>query len=268
MAAEETVFSVYPCVNCNTFNNSNNDLCAKCGVFLHGDKKLCSNCKNPLSVDKEKCDYCDFTIKEKITVFVNFKNFYKKEKERFIDIIYGKRSRENIMNEYGLKGFDTFTGFIDWELFDLFEIVDEELKYLPTAKYILSDNASELFLSKYGLTKEYNIEEKIRKTVENLNKKVNSGEFLQSFPEVGISFSLVAEVYNKYFDFEHRDFNNWEQEELARNLLRALVNFYSSLLQNSNVLDEENVIDRKLILFSTILFDITFCIELSDSLSF
>ncbi|NPD87166.1 MAG: hypothetical protein HGN29_00485 [Asgard group archaeon] len=228
---------------------------------------LCSNCQNSIKEGEEKCHSCNSLINEKEPTAFIVGVQYQKEKERFIDVIYERKTREYLKEKYGEKEFDSRSGFIDWDFLNLFELADEELKYLSTAKYILSEDATETVLSKYDLQKEYSFEKKVEKIAENLNRKIETGDILQPFPEVGIGFSIVAEVYNRFFYFKNRVFEKDEEENLARNILRALVNFYSTILQNPYVKDEENIIERKLILLSTILFKITFCINLGDSLS-
>ena len=47
--------------------------------------------------------------------------------QTFLDILLNRRAREYVLQKYGEKGFDIFTGYLDWEFLDLYEIVEQEL---------------------------------------------------------------------------------------------------------------------------------------------
>ncbi|MCG3254680.1 MAG: zinc ribbon domain-containing protein [Candidatus Heimdallarchaeota archaeon] len=269
MIKDEKVYPVSTCFNCQTLNSSNNEFCLNCGVFLLLDELFCSKCSNPFKKNDVKCYVCGLEIKEGEAEEINWEIFYPEEKQIFTDILTDKKGREYILQEYGEKGFDTFTGYLDWEFLDLFDIVEEELKFLPSVKILLSDDAPERLLSEYSLVNSFSIEEKVKKLADKLNEKVGSSVLLQPFHEVRIIFSIVAEIYERYFNFELRIFSRTkkEKEELVRILLRTLLNFYSTLIQKSKVKDEANIVARKLIIFISLLDELTFCHDLGDTLS-
>ena len=187
--------------------------------------------------------------------------------QTFLDILLNRRAREYVLQKYGEKGFDIFTGYLDWEFLDLYEIVEQELQYLETARKILSEEAPEGLLKTYDLDTNDDYFEKIELVTDNLRKKIDSRNIIQKYPEIEIMFSLTADVYLKHFNEERREFFNQNQENSVRKLLRTLVDFYSYLKQREDVVDEENVLGRKLIVLISMLDEITLCFNLGDVLT-
>ena len=122
--------------------------------------------------------------------------------QAFLDIIKRTYHREKLFQEYGEKGFDTFTGFLDWEFLELNEVVKEELKLFETAQTILFENSSNELLELYGLDKKDGYNERIEKLTNNVKVKIDSENLIQRYPEIEILFSIVAGLYLEHFDTE------------------------------------------------------------------
>ncbi len=183
------------------------------------------------------------------------------DKQFLFSIFMKKRGRESILREYGEKGFDTFTGYIDWDFLELNMIVEKELKFLEKAQLILSDQASEEQLKTYGLKEKNDYYEKIGLLTDNLQKKLESNDLIQKYPEVEILFSIVSIMYLEYYDFERREFKDKYHKNLVIEILRTLVQFYSNLKQRGDIIDRQNILGRKLIILTSILDDLTFCYD-------
>ena len=95
--------------------------------------------------------------------------------------------------------------------------------------------------------------------------KIQSGNFIQKYPEIEIMFSIVVGIYLEHFNKEGRWFEKKQQEETVRDILRTLVQFYENLKQRVDVKDEANIATRKLIIFISMLDDLTFCYDLGDT---
>ena len=134
MKKEEKEYPISNCPNCQTLTPYNNKLCLNCGKILLSNKLLCSKCNSPVKKSDVKCNVCGLELKEKKTERTNWEKLYPADKQRFIDMITVKRGKESILRDYGEKGFDTFTGYLDWDFLGLYEIVEEELKFFETAQ--------------------------------------------------------------------------------------------------------------------------------------
>ncbi|MCK4611934.1 MAG: hypothetical protein KAU62_12320 [Candidatus Heimdallarchaeota archaeon] len=194
-------------------------------------------------------------------------NQNSRNKQKFLDILTNRREMEFILQKYGEKGFDTFTGFLDWDFLGLNEIVEEELEFFETAQTVLSSDASKELLEMYGLEQKDEYNERIEKLTKNIRMKIQSGNLLQKYPEMEILFSIAAGMYLEHFNEERSWFEKQQQEEMVRDILRTLVQFYENLKQMLDVKDEANIIARKLIIFISMLDELTFCYDLRDTLS-
>ena len=159
------------------------------------------------------------------------------------------------------------TGYLNWDFLELITIIEQEFKFFKIAEKILSNDSPNELLELYGLEKKDDYNERIEKLTNSVKMKIESGTFIQKYPEIEIMFSIVVDIYLKHFDKEGRWFEKKQQEETVRDILRTLVQFYENLKQRVDVKDEASVIARKLIIFISMLDDLTFCYDLGDTLS-
>ncbi|MCE7737955.1 MAG: hypothetical protein KAU62_02180 [Candidatus Heimdallarchaeota archaeon] len=186
--------------------------------------------------------------------------------QEFLDFIMINDEKYNVSHQY--TKIDYFsTGYFNWDFLELITIIEQEFQFFKTAEKILSNDAQNELLELYGLEKKDDYNKRIEKLTNSVKMKIQSGNFIQKYPEIEILFSIVVGIYLKHFNKEGRRFEKKQQEETVRDILRTLVQFYENLKQRVDVKDETSVIARKLIIFISMLDDLTFCYDLGDTLS-
>lgn len=184
--------------------------------------------------------------------------------QEFLDIIMINDEKYNVSHQYTKIDYVS-TGYLNWDFLELITIIEQEFQFFKTAEKILSNDAPNELLELYGLEKKDDYKERIEKLTNSVKMKIQSGNFIQKYPEIEIMFSIVVGIYLEHFNKEGRWFEKKQQEETVRDILRTLVQFYENLKQRVDVKDEANIATRKLIIFISMLDDLTFCYDLGDT---